>query len=77
MLYRIAFDEADDAEHGEGDGDGENGEHEIGKIFKRRLSTKMLRRRPRRRRTARRLTMDVSDPIPKKARKKNNATHQK
>jgi hypothetical protein len=50
--------------------DGENGEHEIGKIFERRLSTEMLRRRPRRRRTARRLTTDVSDPIPKKARKK-------
>jgi hypothetical protein len=66
MLYRIAFDEADDAEHGE---------DEIGKIFERRLSTEMLRRRPRGRRAARRLTMDVSDPIPKKARKKNNTTH--
>jgi hypothetical protein len=68
--YRIAFDEANDAEHDAGDGDGENGEDEVGKIFERCLSTEMLQRRPSRRRTARRLTMDVSDPIPKKAKKK-------
>jgi hypothetical protein len=43
MLYPIAFDEADDAEHYVGDGDGEKDEHEVGKIFQRRLSTEGLR----------------------------------
>jgi hypothetical protein len=64
MLYRIAFDGANDAEHDEGADDGAKGEHEAGKLetFERLRSREMLLRRPSRRRTARRLTMDVSDP---------------
>jgi hypothetical protein len=67
-MIRIALDEDDDAEHDEGDGDGAKSEHEDGDSFERPLSREMLRRGPGRRRATWRLTMDVSDLIPRKQR---------